>query len=221
MFFGISVKLFPRSKCFTVSLDIITFHFPAQLIHIIWKYVSWRRWCCWCSMAVCVFVCPCMCLPSAMTCSEKCTYLVCSHRDLSKNHISSLDTSLLERLPGLRELWVHSIHVLQSHCTQSISKSQRPSIWLNVTLSFRYLQGNRINVLPRGVFCCSPLSVLWVQSQGGRGPGKATVEKRGEERRGRSRRESKGEGGRWKEKRGRKARFSLDLSRQNSPEWVN
>ncbi|XP_061576649.1 polycystin-1 [Cololabis saira] len=47
--------------------------------------------------------------------------------DLSKNHISSLDTSLLERLTGLQEL---------------------------------YLQGNRINVLPRGVFCCGPLSVL-------------------------------------------------------------
>lgn len=47
--------------------------------------------------------------------------------DLSKNHISSLDTSLLDRLAGLREL---------------------------------YLQGNRINVLPRGVFCCGPLSVL-------------------------------------------------------------
>uniref|UniRef100_A0A3Q3J8M2 Polycystic kidney disease 1a n=1 Tax=Monopterus albus TaxID=43700 RepID=A0A3Q3J8M2_MONAL len=27
-------------------------------------------------------------------------------------------------------------------------------------LSLRYLQGNRINVLPRGVFCCGPLSVL-------------------------------------------------------------
>ncbi|XP_008294485.1 leucine-rich repeat-containing G-protein coupled receptor 5-like [Stegastes partitus] len=47
--------------------------------------------------------------------------------DLSKNHISSLDTSLLDRLTGLKEL---------------------------------YLQGNRINVLPRGVFCCGPLSVL-------------------------------------------------------------
>ncbi|TNN69452.1 Polycystin-1 [Liparis tanakae] len=47
--------------------------------------------------------------------------------DLSKNHISSLDTSLLERLTGLQEL---------------------------------YLQGNRINVLPRGVFCCGPLSIL-------------------------------------------------------------
>lgn len=47
--------------------------------------------------------------------------------DLSKNHISSLDTSLLNDLTGLREL---------------------------------YLQGNRINVLPRGVFCCGPLSVL-------------------------------------------------------------
>ncbi|KAK2919268.1 polycystin-1 isoform X1 [Channa argus] len=47
--------------------------------------------------------------------------------DLSKNHISSLDTSLLERLTSLREL---------------------------------YLKGNRINVLPRGVFCCGPLSVL-------------------------------------------------------------
>uniref|UniRef100_A0AAV2LJY2 Uncharacterized protein n=1 Tax=Knipowitschia caucasica TaxID=637954 RepID=A0AAV2LJY2_KNICA len=47
--------------------------------------------------------------------------------DLSKNQISSLDTSLLDRLTGLREL---------------------------------YLQGNRINVLPRGVFCCGPLSVL-------------------------------------------------------------
>ncbi|XP_072318379.1 polycystin-1 [Eucyclogobius newberryi] len=47
--------------------------------------------------------------------------------DLSKNHISSLDTSLLDRLTDLREL---------------------------------YLQGNRINVLPRGIFCCGPLSVL-------------------------------------------------------------
>ncbi|XP_061131221.1 polycystin-1 [Syngnathus typhle] len=47
--------------------------------------------------------------------------------DLSKNHISSLDTTLLNRLPGLREL---------------------------------YLQGNRIVILPRGVFCCGPLSVL-------------------------------------------------------------
>ncbi|XP_013886197.1 polycystin-1, partial [Austrofundulus limnaeus] len=47
--------------------------------------------------------------------------------DLSKNHISSLDTSLLDRLTSLREL---------------------------------YLQENRINVLPRGVFCCGPLSVL-------------------------------------------------------------
>ncbi|KAK5866300.1 hypothetical protein PBY51_020501 [Eleginops maclovinus] len=53
--------------------------------------------------------------------------LVCSRRDLSRNHISSLDTSLLDRLTGLREL---------------------------------YLQGNRINVLPRGVFCCGPLSIL-------------------------------------------------------------
>ncbi|XP_053712172.1 polycystin-1-like [Synchiropus splendidus] len=47
--------------------------------------------------------------------------------DLSKNHISSLDTSLLDRHTGLREL---------------------------------YLQGNRISVLPRGVFCCGPLSIL-------------------------------------------------------------
>ncbi|XP_071359440.1 polycystin-1 isoform X2 [Trachinotus anak] len=53
--------------------------------------------------------------------------LATSVLDLSKNHISSLDTSLLDRLTGLREL---------------------------------YLQGNRINVLPRGVFCCGPLSVL-------------------------------------------------------------
>ncbi|XP_023267629.1 polycystin-1 [Seriola lalandi dorsalis] len=53
--------------------------------------------------------------------------LATSVLDLSKNHISSLDTSLLVRLTGLREL---------------------------------YLQGNRINVLPRGVFCCGPLSVL-------------------------------------------------------------
>uniref|UniRef100_A0A3Q1JAV5 Uncharacterized protein n=1 Tax=Anabas testudineus TaxID=64144 RepID=A0A3Q1JAV5_ANATE len=47
--------------------------------------------------------------------------------DLSNNDISSLDTSLLDHLTGLREL---------------------------------YLQGNRINVLPRGVICCGPLSVL-------------------------------------------------------------
>ncbi|XP_034544722.1 polycystin-1 [Notolabrus celidotus] len=47
--------------------------------------------------------------------------------DLSKNHISSLDTSLLDRLTGLREL---------------------------------YLQGNRINILPRGLLCCGPISVL-------------------------------------------------------------
>ncbi|XP_061687147.1 polycystin-1 isoform X1 [Syngnathoides biaculeatus] len=47
--------------------------------------------------------------------------------DLSRNQISSLDTSLLNRLPGLREL---------------------------------YLQGNRIVILPRGVFCCGPLSIL-------------------------------------------------------------
>uniref|UniRef100_A0A3Q2YRT4 Polycystin 1, transient receptor potential channel interacting n=1 Tax=Hippocampus comes TaxID=109280 RepID=A0A3Q2YRT4_HIPCM len=47
--------------------------------------------------------------------------------DLSKNHISSLDTTLLNRLSGLREL---------------------------------YLQGNSIVILPRGVFCCGPLSVL-------------------------------------------------------------
>ncbi|XP_029014936.1 polycystin-1 isoform X2 [Betta splendens] len=47
--------------------------------------------------------------------------------DLSNNHISSLDTSLLDHLTSLREL---------------------------------YLQGNRINVLPRGVFCCGPLSIL-------------------------------------------------------------
>ncbi|KAF7223722.1 polycystin-1 isoform X2 [Nothobranchius furzeri] len=53
--------------------------------------------------------------------------LTVSVLDLSKNHISSLDTSLLDRLSGLREL---------------------------------YLQGNRINVLPRGVFCRGPLSVL-------------------------------------------------------------
>ncbi|MED6256706.1 hypothetical protein ATANTOWER_005316 [Ataeniobius toweri] len=52
-------------------------------------------------------------------------------RDLSKNHISSLDTSLLDHLTGLQEL---------------------------------YLQGNRINVFPRGVFCCGPLSVLDLSS---------------------------------------------------------
>ncbi|XP_077428176.1 polycystin-1 [Vanacampus margaritifer] len=53
--------------------------------------------------------------------------LVTTVLDLSKNHISSLDTTLLNRLPGLREL---------------------------------YLQGNKIVILPRGVFCCGPLSVL-------------------------------------------------------------
>ncbi|KAG7487036.1 polycystin-1 [Solea senegalensis] len=53
--------------------------------------------------------------------------LATSVLDLSKNHISSLDTSLLDRLTGLREL---------------------------------YLQENRINVLPRGIFCCGPLSVV-------------------------------------------------------------
>ncbi|KAM4584954.1 polycystin-1 [Odontesthes bonariensis] len=53
--------------------------------------------------------------------------LAVSVLDLSKNHISSLDTSLLDRLTGLQEL---------------------------------YLQGNRINVFPRQVFCCGPLSVL-------------------------------------------------------------
>ncbi|KAM9314500.1 polycystin-1 [Pholidichthys leucotaenia] len=47
--------------------------------------------------------------------------------DLSKNHISSLDTSLLGHLTSLREL---------------------------------YLQGNRIIVLPKGLFCCGLLSVL-------------------------------------------------------------
>ncbi|RVE75816.1 hypothetical protein OJAV_G00002450 [Oryzias javanicus] len=47
--------------------------------------------------------------------------------DLSKNHISSLDSTLLDRLPGLREL---------------------------------HLQGNQINALPRGVFCCESLSIL-------------------------------------------------------------
>ncbi|XP_061844132.2 polycystin-1 [Nerophis lumbriciformis] len=53
--------------------------------------------------------------------------LTTSVLDLSKNHISSLDTTLLDRFIGLREL---------------------------------YLQENRIVVLPRGVFCCGPLSVL-------------------------------------------------------------
>ncbi|XP_028300590.1 polycystin-1 isoform X2 [Gouania willdenowi] len=47
--------------------------------------------------------------------------------DLSKNHISSFGSNLLDRLTSLQEL---------------------------------YLQGNRINVFPRGVFCCGPLSVL-------------------------------------------------------------
>ncbi|XP_049901251.1 polycystin-1 [Epinephelus moara] len=53
--------------------------------------------------------------------------LATSVLDLSKNHISSLDTSLQDRLTGLREL---------------------------------YLQGNRINILPRGLFCSGPLSIL-------------------------------------------------------------
>ncbi|XP_056892608.1 polycystin-1 isoform X3 [Takifugu flavidus] len=53
--------------------------------------------------------------------------LATSVLDLSKNHISSFDISLLERVVGLRELYLH---------------------------------GNRINVLPRGVFCCGPLSTI-------------------------------------------------------------
>lgn len=42
-------------------------------------------------------------------------------------------------------------------------------LYINVYLSFRYLHGNRINVLPRGVFCCGPLSIMWVQSLKRRG----------------------------------------------------
>lgn len=124
------------------------------------------------------------------------------YRDLSKNHISSLDTSLLDRLVGLRELWVETT---QLHNNKNQHNKKNPKwllslrcqwwmkLWLNIefllktrwaclglsrvgggaqwkidvilylsSLSSRHLQGNRIKVLPRGVFCCGPLSVMWV-----------------------------------------------------------
>ncbi|XP_056135511.1 LOW QUALITY PROTEIN: polycystin-1 [Lampris incognitus] len=92
------------------------------------------------SCSPCPLNCTCVLSGPTLTCVVNCSNgglerapaaadvpLATNVLDLSRNHIPSLDTSLLDRLTGLREL---------------------------------YLQGNRINVLPRGVFCCGPLSIL-------------------------------------------------------------
>lgn len=45
------------------------------------------------------------------------------HRDLSKNHISSFDTSLLERISGLRELWadfVFPLRIIAPHANRCL-----------------------------------------------------------------------------------------------------
>ena len=109
----------------------------------------------------CVILCACNHL--ALSCILNVDMSVCSRRDLSRNHISSLDTSLLDRLTGLRELWV--CNAFKYSYTVSTHLSVSLLIYVTIYLSFRYLQGNMIKVLPRGVFCCGPLSILWVQSQ--------------------------------------------------------
>lgn len=151
-------------------------------------------------MILCKYVCVCVyaCRHLALTCILNVDMLVCSRRDLSKNHISSLDTSLLDRVTGLRELWVHTALCLCVLINFPYSTFVCISVDLpNYISMYIYF----FQVSPREQDQCSPQRriLLWaavnpVSTKSREDEGLANLRWRGEGR-------SKGEWGRWKESR--------------------
>lgn len=97
------------------SSSVITFHLPSL---IWWNYMVN---CLWLFIMMCGRVCLCAHLQLFCLHMHFKNGLVgfFSRRDLSRNRISSLDTSLLDRLTGLRELWVWYYVFISYHFTTS------------------------------------------------------------------------------------------------------